>query len=322
MKHLITACHFKLILFVLAFIGCHPSTPLVQSINTDEAGSIIGDIKDDYWHQPIPWVDVHVRNTNYRTITDTSGSFSISNISVGNYILDIAMPGFLSTQKNVTIQKDQTQHVHFLLTEKPVGMTHDFEFSVRHSTTDSNPKGMITGHLSSCLDGSALKSGTVLTNVSGNLYGAEIDSIGNFYFSAPSGKMNIRFSAFGYNSFDTIIVLNAGDTCRIDKVFYTQCPADSQTAISDIGHGKPALMCGGGIAPLANTAEDDRFESIYGISYRDFGCQPIADLCLEQYNRIIFDYLDKNFGTAWRDSVRKDIYGYRFVSVNRRQSRK
>lgn len=77
-------------------------------------------------------------------------------------------------------------------------------------------------------------------------------------------------------------------------------------AISDIESGSPRLIVKGGIAPLANTKKDYLFEKRYGIKYHISGCEAEPFPCIQDYNLVIFDYLDKTYGKSWRIDVRKD----------------
>lgn len=86
------------------------------------------------------------------------------------------------------------------------------------------------------------------------------------------------------------------------------CPSYNQlTAQRDLEKGTPKLFLPGGIAPLRR-AEDPSIEKRFGFSYHDFGCvRLVDDRCLLAYSRVVFSYLDKKYGKAWRAGVRKDV---------------
>jgi hypothetical protein len=65
----------------------------------------------------------------------------------------------------------------------------------------------------------------------------------------------------------------------------------------------------GGIAPIANSKFDNRFEKRYGLKYYDFGCEPEVYECAEKYNRFVFKLLDLKYGGKWRKKVRNDVVG-------------
>jgi len=67
----------------------------------------------------------------------------------------------------------------------------------------------------------------------------------------------------------------------------------------------------GGIAPVANTKFDRRFEKKYKIRYYDFGCEPIVYECIEKNNERVFEVLDRLHGNKWRKEVRNDVVGYK-----------
>ncbi|WP_461056280.1 FEKKY domain-containing protein [Spirosoma arcticum] len=78
-------------------------------------------------------------------------------------------------------------------------------------------------------------------------------------------------------------------------------------AQQDIASSKPRLLLQGGIAPVRR-AEDSSIEKQFGFVYEDFGCvKPADDSCLQEYSQVVFTYLDKKYGTAWRAKVRKDV---------------
>lgn len=82
---------------------------------------------------------------------------------------------------------------------------------------------------------------------------------------------------------------------------------NSSVAQHDITSSKPRLLLQGGIATLRRV-EDSSIEKKFGFVYEDFGCvKPADERCLQEYSQIIFTYLDKKYGTAWRAKVRKDV---------------
>ena len=41
----------------------------------------------------------------------------------------------------------------------------------------------------------------------------------------------------------------------------------------------------------------------------EFGCEAVAWESLYEYNRTVFEYLDKKYGKKWRKKIRQDIVG-------------
>ena len=88
--------------------------------------------------------------------------------------------------------------------------------------------------------------------------------------------------------------------------FYTR-----ERALADIQQNSAKILVQGGFAPIIYSTDKVFFEK-YKISYYVFGCVAPENVeCLNDYNRTIFEYLDKTFGKSWRTEVRKDAIGLR-----------
>ena len=55
--------------------------------------------------QEIPFSQVALTNTNYKTLSDIDGHFSLSNVPYGNYNLVIDVPSFLSFTQQIEVAK-------------------------------------------------------------------------------------------------------------------------------------------------------------------------------------------------------------------------
>ena len=135
------------------------------------------------------------------------------------------------------------------------------------------------------------------------------DSLGRFTLNDLKPNINYTLSAWswGYDDFDSTIVLSEDANTEYLIKLSADCPADAKTAIEDINNGEPKLLLVGSIAPIGNTGIDYEFENKYGIKYYDFGCSPPADACIEEYNKVIFKYLTEKYGSEWKESVRRDV---------------
>ena len=88
--------------------------------------------------------------------------------------------------------------------------------------------------------------------------------------------------------------------------FYTR-----DRALADLQRNTAKILVQGGFAPIVYPTDKVFFKK-YKISYYVFGCvAPEKAECLNDYNRTIFDYLDKNFDRSWRREVRNDAIGLR-----------
>lgn len=65
----------------------------------------------------------------------------------------------------------------------------------------------------------------------------------------------------------------------------------------------------GGIAPIANSKSDNRFEKRYKVKYYDFGCDAVVYECVEKYNKRTIMFMDLKYDGKWRRKVRQDVIG-------------
>ncbi len=162
------------------------------------------------------------------------------------------------------------------------------------------------GCLVSCVNNSRITTG--LVKLKGTRLASIPDSLGQYIIrEIPPGKHSVQVMGFGYNNIDTVVSFLAGDTASLDFALKTKCSHDAKVATIDIRENQIKLLLAGGIAPGASTSEDEAFEKKYDIQYFDFGCVPPADACIEEYNKVMFKYLDQKFGRTWRKEVRRDV---------------
>ena len=82
-----------------------------------------------------------------------------------------------------------------------------------------------------------------------------------------------------------------------------------QKALTDIKSGKARLLVQGGIAAVYYPT-DKSFRETYKIGYELFGCVAPATInCLEEYNQVVFEHLQRTYGDNWKNEVRKDVIG-------------
>ncbi|TXE12072.1 TonB-dependent receptor [Seonamhaeicola algicola] len=100
MKHAFFMC-----IFLLSLIANAHTDPT----NADKKGSIIGTVLDATLKQPLPYVNVIIKNSNNQTITGgitlDDGTFKIDKITEGNVIVSIQYIGYKTYTKNITIGK-------------------------------------------------------------------------------------------------------------------------------------------------------------------------------------------------------------------------
>jgi hypothetical protein len=133
------------------------------------------------------------------------------------------------------------------------------------------------------------------------------DSLGRFKFGdLTSGRYKLVNKHYGL---DTVLIIQ--DRSVEDfTILLNVCEVDAQQAKQDILNGKPRLLLIGGIAPIYYKGQEV-FERKYKVSYNEYGCTPPDEKCVKAYNKVIFAYLDKQYGRKWRKAVRKDVIGYK-----------
>ena len=151
------------------------------------------------------------------------------------------------------------------------------------------------------------KSATI--ELTPNLEIVDIDSLGNYKFeNLKSGIYKIRVINFNLKPQEFIIELKDKSITDFHLIITADCEVNKEIAEIDIENKKPRLLLIGSIAPIIYNNQCI-FEKKYNIEYYDFGCLPPSEECVIQYNKTVFNYLDKKFGRKWRKEVRKDVIG-------------
>jgi len=149
------------------------------------------------------------------------------------------------------------------------------------------------------------------------------DSTGYFKIDdLKSKKYHINFSFIGLTSHDTIVIpRNEADSLHIIlpllykhiKKYYFS----SELSRKNIKRGFPNL-----VMIIAKNQEQQIYENPfwtkYGVTYTYYTKELVQDgkqllgapnYIISDHNEEVFNYLDKNFGTAWRKEAPKGIFG-------------
>jgi len=129
----------------------------------------------------------------------------------------------------------------------------------------------------------------------------------NGAFTIKTIKKRIRLTAEPsfIQRLDTIIYTHA---IKALVKLYSSAPIDSVLARFDIAHNRARLFCGGGYAPMAPLPSDGDYEKLYHVKYLMLDCVMPSINELNSYNKVIAEYLDKKYGTVWRQKVRPDVF--------------
>ncbi len=79
---------------------------LLSSLSLAQTGKLKGIVTDNTKNN-LPGVSILIKNTNFGTHTNEAGSFEISNISDGNYILSVSSVGFKTKELPFTISQNE-----------------------------------------------------------------------------------------------------------------------------------------------------------------------------------------------------------------------
>jgi len=118
----------------------------------------------------------------------------------------------------------------------------------------------------------------------------------------------IEFSTIGYGTKKVEIDLIKDNLSDLKIVLVPPNDINKEKALQDIENGKINILISSGIVPVEYKA-DRKFMKKYSVSFKEFGCEAIAQESLIEYNKVVFEYLDRKFGNKWRIKIRKDIVG-------------
>ncbi len=178
-------------------------------------------------------------------------------------------------------------------------------FLLGERVPELSPSSVVRGRVLSGVDSSPSGWALVFLEDGDRRLSQSTDTTGRFLFSSVSaGRYLLTVRALGYHPFrDSILVI--GDTLTLSVVLPAHCEFDSLAALRDIARDSVRVLLHGGIAPLVMGSMDAIVERRYRFRYMEFGdmvTQPPE--CDKQYHRVVFRFLDAQFGKRWRDSVR------------------
>ena len=118
----------------------------------------------------------------------------------------------------------------------------------------------------------------------------------------------IELTALGYENIDTIIRVDKPKEYVFKFVMKPRFGLNREKALEDIKKGEINILESSGIAPVFYKS-DSKFAKKYNVNFVEYGCEAIAWESLYEYNRTVFEYLDKKYGKKWRKKIRKNIVG-------------
>ncbi|MFT2011510.1 carboxypeptidase-like regulatory domain-containing protein [Pontibacter sp. 13R65] len=138
---------------------------------------------------------------------------------------------------------------------------------------------------------------------------ATTDSLGIFMLeNLQLGKHQLQVLGASFPAIDTSLTITEASITGLSLLAVADCSINKNIAQRDIKKKEPRLLIMGGIAPVVYVHQE-KFEKKYDVKYYDFGCVAPNEKCIEQYNQVVFKYLDSKYGKKWRKEVRKDVVG-------------
>jgi hypothetical protein len=142
---------------------------------------------------------------------------------------------------------------------------------------------------------------------------------GEFKFdSVPLGVCKIKIRSLLYKPLDTTLLITKGQNSHIFSLYLdtsnfmiepcvpVHIPGIKDIAQKDIANNTIHILLPGCIFKADIYPKDTIFEKKYNVKYWSLEYSTLND---NEYNQIIFEYLDKKFGKDWRNEIRPDAVG-------------
>jgi hypothetical protein len=158
-------------------------------------GALAGKVTDKATGKPIQYASVTPTGYYIGAITDASGNYSIIDMYVGAYIVNVSWIFYKNASKPATILEGQTTVLNFELEGEDI-LTKAIILGVVTDYKTGNP-----------ISGVLVKVGSVSTTTG---------PYGNYNLTVEPGSVTIKFSKAGYNDASTTENLNAGDMLTVN----------------------------------------------------------------------------------------------------------
>lgn len=147
----------------------------------------------------------------------------------------------------------------------------------------------------------------------------QADFDGRFHFNnVESERLHLSVKSMGYFNYDSVLFVGSNDSLMLSVELINDPTVEYEVilseynkkgALKDIKKGEIKLLLPGGIITAAELPNDSIFEEKYNLTFVSQGCVRYPGENEYEYNTEIFKYLDKKYGSEWRDEVRKDVIG-------------
>lgn len=120
----------------------------VAQRNTD--ANLIGDVKDAFSGEHIPFINVTVNNTVIGTTTDRSGHYFLKNLPVGKHIVRVSGLGYVTVEQEVEFVANRTVELNFLVRESAMNLN-EVVVSATRNETNRKEASVVVGVLNPTL---------------------------------------------------------------------------------------------------------------------------------------------------------------------------
>ena len=177
-----------------------PATTPVPTPTPTEKGAIVGTVADEAAGVGITGAKIILDKGGYSATTGVDGSYTIVDVSAGNYTLTVSADGYKSSSQTVTVYAGEATVADFLLKRASGAMVFGF-------VLDEN--------------GDSLKGVAVTITGWGNnqLQGTETDDDGYYEFrDLEAGGNTLTFEKIGYRTQTLDIILKAEESLEAETI--------------------------------------------------------------------------------------------------------
>lgn len=119
------------LIFMLLFTATINNIIIAQSTDAHIIGHVLRE--SDKTH--MPYVTIKLKGTQIGTFTDASGHFFLKNVPLGKYTIIASYLGYSSEEKEITVVKNNTLELEFLLKEQAISFDEVVVTSSRNETS-------------------------------------------------------------------------------------------------------------------------------------------------------------------------------------------
>src|SRR5262245_26306773 len=105
----------------------------------DRTGEVTGRIVNSRDNGPLGLVQVELTGTSFRTVTAEDGTFRLSAVPIGNYVLQAATVGYYSNRIEFSLSAFETKNIEIVLTSSTAKRTENVDVIADVFEADAQP---------------------------------------------------------------------------------------------------------------------------------------------------------------------------------------